>query len=53
MEKWKKITYLVAVYMFVTQARPLEPYMTAYLTSNRDVSLSEVGASNSNDHLTA
>ncbi|VVC41677.1 Hypothetical protein CINCED_3A003817 [Cinara cedri] len=42
MERWKKITYIVALYMFLTQSRPLEPFMTAYLTSNGDISLSEV-----------
>lgn len=31
MEKWKKMSYLVAVYLFFIELRPLEPYLTAYL----------------------
>lgn len=30
MEKWKKMSYMVAIYMFFIELRPLEPYMTAY-----------------------
>lgn len=44
MERWKKITCIVALYMFVTHTRPLEPFMTAYFISESDgdVTLSEV-----------
>lgn len=43
MERWKKITYMAAAYMFLTELRPIEPYMSAYLTGpNGNVSLSEV-----------
>jgi len=44
MKNAKEITYTVGVFMFLIQLRPLEPYMTAYLTGpNGNVSLSEVG----------
>jgi len=43
MESWKKISYVVGVFMFLIQIRPLEPYLTAYLTGpNGNISLSEV-----------
>lgn len=43
MESWKIITYNVAVYMFLFEVRPLETYLTAYLTGpDGNVSLSEV-----------
>jgi len=43
MESWKKITYVVAIFMFLVETRPLEPYLTAYLTGpNGKISLSEV-----------
>jgi len=43
MESWKKVTYVVAIFMFLVQIRPLEPYLTAYLTGpNGKISLSEV-----------
>ncbi|KAL4144143.1 hypothetical protein QTP88_006369 [Uroleucon formosanum] len=46
MESWKKITYVVAIFMFLIQIRPLEPYLTAYLTGpNGNTSLSEVANS--------
>ncbi|XP_060877297.1 thiamine transporter 1-like [Metopolophium dirhodum] len=46
MESWKKITYVVAIFMFLIQIRPLEPYLTAYLTGpNGNISLSEVANS--------
>ncbi|XP_060853749.1 folate transporter 1-like isoform X2 [Rhopalosiphum padi] len=44
MESWKTITYNVAVYMFFFEIRPLETYLTAYLTGpDGNVSLSELG----------
>ncbi|XP_022169843.1 thiamine transporter 1-like [Myzus persicae] len=46
MESWRKITYVVAIFMFLIQIRPLEPYLTAYLTGpNGKISLSEVANS--------
>ncbi|XP_022169851.1 thiamine transporter 2-like isoform X3 [Myzus persicae] len=43
MESWKIITFNVAVYMFLFEIRPLETYLTAYLTGpDGNVSLSEV-----------
>lgn len=43
MENWKLITYNVAVFMFFFEIRPLETYLTAYLTGpDGNVSLSEV-----------
>jgi len=43
MESWKIITYNVAVYMFFFEIRPLDTYLTAYLTGpDGNVSLSEV-----------
>lgn len=43
MESWKIITYNVAVYVFLFEIRPLETYLTAYLTGpDGNVSLSEV-----------
>ncbi|XP_008178375.1 thiamine transporter 1-like isoform X1 [Acyrthosiphon pisum] len=46
MESWKIITYNVAVYMFLFEIRPLETYLTAYLTGpDGNVSLSEVANS--------
>jgi len=43
MESWKIITYNVAVFMFLFEVRPLETYLTAYLTGpDGNVSLSEV-----------
>ncbi|XP_015374277.1 PREDICTED: thiamine transporter 1-like, partial [Diuraphis noxia] len=46
MESWKKITYVVAIFMFLVEIRPLEPYLTAYLTGpNGKISLSEVANS--------
>ncbi|XP_060835008.1 thiamine transporter 1-like isoform X1 [Rhopalosiphum padi] len=50
MENWKKITYVVAIFMFLVEIRPLEPYLTAYLTGpNGNISLSE--AANSMESL--
>ncbi|CAH1720412.1 thiamine transporter 1-like isoform X3 [Aphis gossypii] len=50
MESWKKITYVVAIFMFLVETRPLEPYLTAYLTGpNGKISLSE--AANSMESL--
>lgn len=44
MEKWKKMSYIVAVYLFLIELRPLEPYLTAYqIGPNGNISLSEVG----------
>lgn len=43
MESWKIITYNVAICMFFFEIRPLETYLTAYLTGpDGNVSLSEV-----------
>ncbi|KAF0753591.1 folate transporter 1-like isoform X2 [Aphis craccivora] len=43
MESWKIITYNVAVYMFFFEIRPLDTYLTAYLTGpDGNVSLSEI-----------
>lgn len=43
MEKWKKTTYMVAIFTFLTELRPLDPYMTAYLTGpDGNLSLAEV-----------
>lgn len=43
MESWKIITYNVAVFMFFFEIRPLDTYLTAYLTGpDGNVSLSEV-----------
>jgi len=43
MESWKKISYVVAIFMFLVEIRPLEPYLTAYLTGpDGNISLSEV-----------
>lgn len=43
MERWKNITYMVAIYMFLIELRPLEPYMTAYQTGpDGNISLFEV-----------
>lgn len=43
MEKWQKMTFMVAFYMFLIEIRPLEPFMTAYLTGpDGNISLSEV-----------
>lgn len=43
MESWKIITYNVAVYMFLFEVRPLETYLTAYLTGpDGNVSIFEV-----------
>lgn len=43
MEKWKKTSYMVAVYLFFIEVRPLEPYLTSYLIGpNGNLSLEEV-----------
>lgn len=43
MEDSEKIMYKVAVYIFLFEVRPLESYLTAYLTGpNGNVSLFEV-----------
>ncbi|XP_025208659.1 thiamine transporter 1-like [Melanaphis sacchari] len=43
MEKWKKTTYMVAIYLFLIDLRPLEPFMTAYLIGpDASLSLDEV-----------
>ncbi|XP_025193682.1 thiamine transporter 2-like isoform X2 [Melanaphis sacchari] len=43
MEKWKIITYNVAVFMFFYGLRPLDTYLTSYLTGpDGNISLSEV-----------
>ncbi|VVC41678.1 Reduced folate carrier,Major facilitator superfamily domain [Cinara cedri] len=43
MEYWKKVTFLLSLYMFLFEIRPLETYLTSYLTGpNGNVSLSEV-----------
>jgi len=43
MKEWQKTTYMVAIYMFFLELRPLEPFMTAYLTGpDADLSLNEV-----------
>ncbi|CAH1720414.1 unnamed protein product [Aphis gossypii] len=43
MESWKIITYNVAICMFFFEIRPLETYLTAYLTGpDGNISLSEV-----------
>lgn len=43
MEGWKKVTYMVAFYMFVIELQPLEPFMTAYqIGPDVNVSISEV-----------
>lgn len=47
MERWKKITNMAAVYIFLIQCRPLEPFGTAYLTGpDVNVSLLEVRKKN-------
>ncbi|VVC26728.1 Reduced folate carrier,Major facilitator superfamily domain [Cinara cedri] len=33
MENWKKITFFVAVFAFVREFRPIEPFYAAYMTS--------------------
>lgn len=33
MENWKKITICVAVFAFVREFRPIEPFYAAYMTS--------------------
>lgn len=33
MESWKKITIFVAVFAFVREFRPIEPFYAAYMTS--------------------
>lgn len=43
MESWKKVSYTVCVFMFLSHTCPLNPYITAYLTGpNGNISLSEV-----------
>ncbi|CAI6346973.1 unnamed protein product [Macrosiphum euphorbiae] len=43
MKKWEKTTYMVAIYLFLLELRPLEPFMTAYLIGpDADLSLNEV-----------
>jgi len=43
MKKWEKTTYMVAIYLFLLELRPLEPFMTAYLIGpDADLSLTEV-----------
>lgn len=43
MKKWEKTTYMVAVYLFLLELRPLEPFMTAYLIGpDAELSLNEV-----------
>lgn len=43
MEDWKKMTLIVSVYMFLFEVRPLETYMTGYLTGpDGNVSMFEV-----------
>lgn len=43
MKKWKKTTYMVAIYLFLLELRPLEPFMTAYLTGpDANLTLNEV-----------
>jgi len=42
-EKEQKITFMVAVFMFLSEMRPFEPYRSAYLTGpDGNISLSEV-----------
>lgn len=33
MESWKKITFLVGVFAFAREFRPIEPFYAAYMTS--------------------
>lgn len=33
MENWKKITIFVAVFAFIRELRPIEPFYAAYMTS--------------------
>lgn len=43
MKRWKKITYMVAIYKLLVELRPLDPYLTAFLTGpSGKVSLTEV-----------
>ncbi|XP_026812981.1 folate transporter 1-like isoform X2 [Rhopalosiphum maidis] len=43
MKIWKKTTYMVAIYLFLLEFRPLEPFMTAYLIGpDANLSLKEV-----------
>ncbi|XP_022169842.1 thiamine transporter 1-like [Myzus persicae] len=43
MKKWVKTSYMVAIYLFLLELRPLEPFMTAYLIGpDADLSLNEV-----------
>jgi len=43
MKKWEKTTYMVAIYLFLLELRPLEPFMTAYLIGpDAGLSLKEV-----------
>lgn len=43
MKKWKTTTYMVAIYLFLLELRPLEPFTTAYLLGpDANLSLNEV-----------
>jgi len=43
MKKWKKTTYMMAIYLFLLELRPLDPFMTAYLLGpDANLSLNEV-----------
>lgn len=43
MERVQKITFMAAVFMFLSEMRPFEPYRSAYLTGpDENISLSEV-----------
>jgi hypothetical protein len=48
MEKWKKITIMVTAFTFFLQIRPLDSFLTAYLTGpNVNATLNEVKIMNS------
>ena len=43
MKKWEKTTYMVAIFLFILELRPLEPFMTSYLIGpDANLSLHEV-----------
>lgn len=43
MQKWKKTTYMMAIYLFLLELRPLDPFTTAYLLGpDANLSLNEV-----------
>ncbi|CAH1720416.1 unnamed protein product [Aphis gossypii] len=46
MQKWKKTTYMMAIYLFLLELRPLDPFTTAYLLGpDANLSLNEIATS--------